>query len=72
MTGVQTCALPIYVVVHPGEGGAVVSLHCTLEADLAITAAHDFTERLESALRARLPGVARVVVHVEPPDYREG
>ncbi len=60
--------LPHDVVVRQSEAGPVVSLHCTLDADLAITAAHELTERMEQGLRERLPGVARVVIHVEPPE----
>ncbi len=43
-----------------------VSFHCTLDPDTAITAAHALTDRVERALRARLPGLGRVVIHVEP------
>ncbi len=45
-----------------------VSLHCTLEADTAITVAHDLTMRLEDFLRERIRGLGRVVIHVEPPE----
>ncbi len=43
-----------------------VSLHCTLPADTAITAAHQLTEQLEHYLRQRVPGIGRVAIHVEP------
>jgi cation diffusion facilitator family transporter len=43
-----------------------VSCHCTLEAETPITLAHEFTQRLESYLRARISGIGRVVIHVEP------
>jgi cation diffusion facilitator family transporter len=43
-----------------------VSLHCALNADTTITAAHGLTEQLEKHLRARVPDVGRVVIHVEP------
>jgi cation diffusion facilitator family transporter len=43
-----------------------VSLHCLLDADTTITAAHGLTEQLEKHLRARVPDVGRVVIHVEP------
>jgi len=43
-----------------------ISFHCTLDAATAITAAHDLTVRLEEHLRAHIPGVGRVVIHVEP------
>jgi len=37
-----------------------------LDPATSIVAAHDATERLEKALRARLPDLGRVVIHVEP------
>ncbi|MBN1393595.1 MAG: cation diffusion facilitator family transporter [Pirellulales bacterium] len=43
-----------------------VSFHCTLEATTAIIEAHDLTVRLEEFLRSRVPGLGRVVIHVEP------
>jgi cation diffusion facilitator family transporter len=44
----------------------VVFFHCALDADTAITTAHALTERVERGLRARLPNLGRVVIHVEP------
>jgi cation diffusion facilitator family transporter len=46
-----------------------VSFHCAMDAQAKIGDAHLFTERVEQALRGRLPGLGRVVIHVEP---REG
>ncbi|OFV82856.1 MAG: hypothetical protein A2Y78_15420 [Acidobacteria bacterium RBG_13_68_16] len=43
-----------------------ISFHCALDADTAITTAHTITEQVEHALRARLPHLGRVVIHVEP------
>ncbi|MEA1952570.1 MAG: cation diffusion facilitator family transporter [Planctomycetota bacterium] len=43
-----------------------VSFHCTLEAQTPITTAHELTQRLECFLRAEVPRLARVVIHVEP------
>ena len=45
-----------------------VSLHCALDGDTAITDAHEITEELEKHLRAQVPSVGRVVIHVEPPE----
>ena len=47
-------------------GELAVSFHCTLDAATAITEAHDLTVRLEEYLRAHVPGLGRVVIHVEP------
>jgi cation diffusion facilitator family transporter len=58
---------PHNVTVHRAEeGGLVVSFHCALDPDTGITAAHDLTERVERELRERVPGIDRVVIHVEP------
>ncbi|HVN75454.1 MAG TPA: cation-efflux pump [Thermoanaerobaculaceae bacterium] len=57
---------PHDVMVRRADGGLTVSFHCALDAGTAITAAHELTERFERELRARLPHVGRVVIHVEP------
>jgi len=49
-----------------------VSLHCTLEPETAITDAHELTVRVEDFLRQRIPGVGRVLIHVEPPEESSG
>jgi len=38
----------------------------TLDAMTSITQAHELTVRLEEYLRAHVPGIGRVVIHVEP------
>jgi len=53
-------------------GELQVSFHCTLDASLAITAAHDLTQQLEKHLRMRVPTLGRVVIHVEPTPRAEG
>ena len=45
-----------------------VSLHCTVKPDMSIVEAHNVTERFERMLRQRLPGIDRVIIHVEPPE----
>jgi cation diffusion facilitator family transporter len=57
---------PHNVTVHWSEGGLAVSFHCAVGANTAITVAHELTERVERALRAKLPHLGRVVIHVEP------
>ena len=57
---------PHDVEVQSVGGEFQVSFHCTLDASLAITTAHELTEQLESHLRLRVPGLGRVVIHVEP------
>jgi len=57
---------PHDVQVQAAGGELAVSFHCTLDAGTAITEAHGFTVRLEEYLRARIPNLGRVVIHVEP------
>jgi cation diffusion facilitator family transporter len=53
-------------------GELAVSLHCTLDSQTPITAAHDLTERLEAHLRKGVPNLGRVVIHVEPAGETSG
>jgi cation diffusion facilitator family transporter len=57
---------PHNVTVRRTGGELAISFHCALDADTAITTAHAITEQVEHALRARLPNLGRVVIHVEP------
>jgi cation diffusion facilitator family transporter len=57
---------PHDVIVQQTGGEWSVSLHCTLDPGTRITDAHDFTVRLEDYLRAHIPKLGRVVIHVEP------
>lgn len=42
------------------------SFHCRMHPETPITRAHDVTVALEAALRARLPELVRVTIHMEP------
>ena len=42
-----------------------------MEPNLPISDAHKLTVQLESALRAQLPELGRVVIHVEPPGAQD-
>ena len=57
---------PHNVAVRRSEGELSVSFHCAIDPGTAITSAHELTERVERELRARLPHIGRVVIHVEP------
>jgi cation diffusion facilitator family transporter len=46
--------------------GVNVSFHCRMAGGASLEAAHEAAERLEAALRERCPGLARVLVHLEP------
>ncbi len=49
-------------------GEVLVTFHCTVDAATGLSDAHAFTERFESALRARVPRLGRVLIHIEPPE----
>lgn len=57
---------PHDIEVSRDNGQLAVSFHCRLDPNEPITAAHAMTERVEEALRDRLPGLGRVMIHVEP------
>jgi len=48
-----------------------LSLHCQMAPDTPIGEAHELSQRIESALRARLPHLGRVVIHMEPEIFVE-
>jgi divalent metal cation (Fe/Co/Zn/Cd) transporter len=54
-----------------GGGDLVVSFHCTMDGNEAITDAHTVTEQVERSLRSQIPNLGRVVIHVEPSNNRE-
>jgi len=64
-----TYAPQVYVhklqVVRSSEGVSV-SFHCNLPGQTPLTEAHQLADRLEKHLRSQLPGLGRVVIHVEP------
>ncbi len=57
---------PHEVTVRRAGGELQISFHCTLAPGMPITEAHTVTERMESLLRSQVPGLGRVVIHVEP------
>jgi cation diffusion facilitator family transporter len=59
-------AEPHQVQVRRIGGVATVSLHIRLDPATGIVDAHSASERLESFLRRRVPGIDRVMIHVEP------
>jgi divalent metal cation (Fe/Co/Zn/Cd) transporter len=59
---------PHAVQMHHTDGEVAISFHCVVRADTAITDAHALSEKIEQALRAQLPQLGRVVIHVEPPN----
>ena len=57
---------PHDLVVNRVAGELSVSFHCIVDGELPITEAHSLTEKVESVLRAQVPNLGRVVIHVEP------
>jgi cation diffusion facilitator family transporter len=51
---------------HQVGGNVHVSLHATLEPDLALTRVHDITEDLEFRFRRAFPQISKVSIHAEP------
>ena len=54
------------VVIHRRGDWLAVSMHCTLEDELAINQVHDITTRIENRLREEIPFLKHVLVHAEP------
>lgn len=59
-------AEPHQVQVRRVGGVVTVSLHVRLDPATGIIDAHSASERLESYLRRQVPGIDRVLIHVEP------
>jgi divalent metal cation (Fe/Co/Zn/Cd) transporter len=59
---------PHGVRVHHHDGEHSVSFHCVVDPKMALTDAHALTEKIEQTLRAQVPNLGRVVIHVEPPN----
>jgi len=55
-----------HVAIWEEADGLAASLHCSLDVDVPVEEAHDFSERWESHLRERIPSLHRVVIHLEP------
>jgi cation diffusion facilitator family transporter len=49
-----------------------LSCHCAMDGNLPITVIHEVTARLEDRVKERFPQIARVTIHPEPPEAREG
>jgi divalent metal cation (Fe/Co/Zn/Cd) transporter len=56
--------------VRLGPDGYDVVLQCLADPDLPIAKAHRLAHEAESRIRAQVPGISQVLVHVEP--EREG
>jgi divalent metal cation (Fe/Co/Zn/Cd) transporter len=52
--------------VRRAEHKIVVSGHCAMDGDLAITQVHDATAALEDRVKEKFPQIFRVTIHPEP------
>jgi cation diffusion facilitator family transporter len=50
------------------EHHILVSCHCIMKSELAITRIHDVLAALEDLVKERFPQISRVTIHPEPPD----
>jgi len=57
---------PHNIHVHRLGNELSVSFHCIQAADTPIIDAHNVTEKIERELREQVPGLRRVVIHLEP------
>ncbi|MCO6451865.1 MAG: cation diffusion facilitator family transporter [Caldilineales bacterium] len=55
--------------VRQSEGRLITSFEVVASADLPISAAHELTSELELRLRAVMPDLGEVLIHVEPFDH---
>ena len=56
--------------IHQVGSSIVVSLHATLDPDLALTRVHEITEELELKFRKSFPQISKVNIHAEPLERR--
>jgi divalent metal cation (Fe/Co/Zn/Cd) transporter len=50
------------------EHHILVSCHCIMKSELAITRIHDVLAALEDLVKERFPQISRVTIHPEPPE----
>jgi cation diffusion facilitator family transporter len=51
---------------RPGPDGYDVVVHCLARPDLPVQEAHRISDQAEKRLHAELPGIAQVLIHMEP------
>jgi len=57
---------PHDILITRQNDGLHLTLHCLVAGQTAVADAHALTDRLEDSLRRRIPGIGRIVIHVEP------
>jgi divalent metal cation (Fe/Co/Zn/Cd) transporter len=68
LPGVKDCHR---ISVYQDGNDLSVSFHATMSPNLPIGQANQLTVQLESLLRAGLPELGRIVIHVEPPEVQD-
>jgi divalent metal cation (Fe/Co/Zn/Cd) transporter len=63
VSGVKSCG---DIAVHTAEDGLHLTLTCVLEQNLSVAEAHSISTHIEEALRRKVRGVSKILVHVEP------
>ena len=52
--------------IRPGSDGYDLALHCLADPDMPISEAHRLADQVEKRLELEVPGISRVLVHIEP------
>jgi cation diffusion facilitator family transporter len=69
VSGVRRCG---DIEVHGAQDGLHLTVTCVLSHNLSISDAHSISTQIEEALRRKIRGVTKVLVHVEPEISEEG
>jgi divalent metal cation (Fe/Co/Zn/Cd) transporter len=43
-----------------------IDLHATVDADISVREGHEISHRLKDKLKAELPNIADILIHIEP------
>ncbi|MFC1879631.1 cation-efflux pump [Chloroflexota bacterium] len=65
--GINACH---HLQVRPGPEGYDIAFHCMADAEMNIVEAHRLSDEVEHKLRRQIPGISRVLVHVEPEEEK--
>ena len=52
--------------VRQTDGGEIVNFHCQADPQMTVDTVHEKVDRIERALRRRMPAIKRVIGHAEP------
>jgi len=52
--------------IRPGPDGYDLAMHCLADPDMPIAEAHRLADQVEKRLELEVPGISRVLVHIEP------